>query len=237
MSLTVSSNHEDPSVGQHAAVCVQLIDVGVQPSEKYNPSAKLIIGWEITDEPKRDGTPFIVYKWIGASLGKSAKLTEFLTAWRGKPFTNDELKAFNLTKLLGQQCTLNLIQNEKGKTEVSNCFASKPIPGQQPAPPTTAVSFFDFDTATLEDFEQLPEWAKNHVEKALDFPTLLARMLGIDFKTAQWPQFALIHETYQGILARHPEYAGFYKRVKNPTPTQGPAKQEPLYPDDEPTAF
>jgi hypothetical protein len=60
-----------------------------------------------------------VGKWYTASIGEKANLRKDLVNWRGREFTDDELKGFDVKKLLGVPCMLSLTPNDKGKVRVT----------------------------------------------------------------------------------------------------------------------
>jgi len=74
-----------------------------------NSAHKVLFGFVIPElsyeyEDKESGKKRTGYKTITArftaSLSNKATLTGFLNRWRGKKFTDDELKGFDLKKVL-----------------------------------------------------------------------------------------------------------------------------------------
>lgn len=129
MSLTISSdgggNFEMAPAGTHTATCYRIIDLGTQKTNwqgQEKAQHKVLIAWELTgDDKMADGRPFSVSKRYTASLHEKAGLRKDLESWRGRKFTADELKAFNISKLLGISCMLCVTHDEKegGKTYVN----------------------------------------------------------------------------------------------------------------------
>lgn len=52
------------------------------------------------------------------SLNSKAKLRQHLEAWRGRKFSGEELKGFDLEKLLGANCQLQIVHSlsDNGRT-------------------------------------------------------------------------------------------------------------------------
>src|SRR5262245_30956548 len=87
--------------GVHQGVCVDVVDMGMlkvvwngQTKEQH----KIRIVWQIDevmpdDEKERR---FIVQKRYTLSLSDKANLRKDLEAWRGRSFTEDELKGFDV---------------------------------------------------------------------------------------------------------------------------------------------
>lgn len=121
--------------GVYPGRCIRVVEVGTQ-TKTFNNEPKeiieLVITWE-TNELMEDGRPFIV-SWKGTnSLNNKAKLYKLLSDWRGKPFTPDEAKAFQVSNILDKPCLLNVVQEEwkdrDGNIRVSNHVASvMPLP-------------------------------------------------------------------------------------------------------------
>lgn len=103
--------------GEHNAICVDVVDLGLQMTP-WGEKPKIRIVWELTECPMEDGRPFIVNNRYSPSLDDRSTLRKHLRTWRGKPFTDEELKGFNLETIIGVCCKL-VIQhsvNPKGKT-------------------------------------------------------------------------------------------------------------------------
>jgi hypothetical protein len=156
--------------GVHTAVCTQLIDLGIQYSEKFDKSArKVIITWELPDETyetsEGEKKNRIVWKEYTLSLGDKANLRKDLQAWRGKAFTEDELKGFDLNNILGVGCQIQIIHNKKGENTYANIASIMGLPkGMQMEKPSNLLSF-DLDNPTdySVKFEMLPQFIKDKI--------------------------------------------------------------------------
>ena len=114
--------------GNHMAVCVDVIDLGVVESEYAGEKRRrrmCKLQWQVApaDEDgkevrKDDGRRFVVTATTTASLNDKAKLRAWLEAWRGRAFTADELKAFDLETIVGAGCMLQVEhrQSSAGRT-------------------------------------------------------------------------------------------------------------------------
>lgn len=95
--------------GVAQGVCVDVIDLGLQETQ-WGPKEKVEIRWQL-DTVDPEGRKFIVIQRYTLSLNQKAKLRAHLEAWRGKKFTPEELKGFDLEKLLGANCQIQIIHN------------------------------------------------------------------------------------------------------------------------------
>src|SRR6476469_9306478 len=109
MSLTLSyeqQNYEPIEAGNHLARCVQVIDLGTQEEKAFesdeiqlNPKVRItwelpneLIEWEDKESGEKKTRPQLISQEFKASLHEKAKLRKTLASWRGRDFTDEELK-------------------------------------------------------------------------------------------------------------------------------------------------
>lgn len=151
----------------HVARCYRLIDLGTQRgSYQGEPTIRnqVLIGWELPDCPMDDGKPFTVSAFVTNSLGEKAKLRKWLEAWRGRQFTAEELKRFDLQNILGAPCLVTVIHNEKGRAVVESVTkVPKSIPTPDAVNQTSAFWLDEFDAAK---FDALPDGIKEIIKQS-----------------------------------------------------------------------
>lgn len=109
--------------GTHAAICIQVIDLGTQETSymggETEHKRQIRIGWEIPEERMSDGRPFTIGKTYTFSSHKKAGLRLHLESWRGQAFKEEELSgapgSFDIKNILGKPCLLNVMQKEGQK--------------------------------------------------------------------------------------------------------------------------
>ena len=158
--LTVSAKSKSSvpilEADTYPARCVSLIDVGDQFSEisgRFNRQVVLMFELPtehvVIDGEKKPRFMSITYT---LSLSEKAKLRTILETWRGRGFTDDELKGFDLKQIVGQACMLTVVH----KT------AKNGIPEAE-----TPLLIYDLDEPdALEKMEQLPEWVQNRIKQS-----------------------------------------------------------------------
>lgn len=126
-----------PPEGLHQSVCVDVVDLGLVKTEwGEKPKVRLVFQLVLLDE---DGTEelcpdfdppkrYEVRRDFGLSLSEKSALRPFLEAWRGRKFTKEELAGFDLEKLIGVNCQLQIIHNisEQGRV-FANIQAAVPL--------------------------------------------------------------------------------------------------------------
>jgi hypothetical protein len=161
------SNYTPPPAGMHIARCYRLIDLGTQPKsyqgQPKGEARKIMASWELLGEERTpDGKPFTISKSWFLSMHEKASLRKDLESWRGKPFTVDEECSFDVSKLLGAYCLLNVIQ-EAGtdNNTYTKIKAITPLIKGMPKPDPVNPNFiFDADEPDMEAFEKFSDKMK-----------------------------------------------------------------------------
>lgn len=167
---------EEAPTGTHPAICVQVIDLGTQKNN-YQGSEKIVhkcmISWETPNAKMtgegRAGTPFVVTKFYTASLNEKANLRQDLRNWRGRDFTELELKGFESRSILGKPCFLSITPDEKGKSKITGVM--KLPQGTQLPPPHHKPVYFSLEKAefSLDVYNGLSDGIKNIINKSPEF--------------------------------------------------------------------
>ena len=120
MAIIASNNggtsYEPIASGSYAARCYSMIHIGTIEENIMGTNKKLNkvrITWELPTELKvfkeeNGEQPQVISKEFTLSLHEKATLRNFLKNWRGKDFTDDEAKAFDIEKLVGAPCMINI---------------------------------------------------------------------------------------------------------------------------------
>jgi hypothetical protein len=129
--------------GLHLARCYRIIDLGTQESEYMGVKKmlqKVMLQFEVHSEDENGnptvtakGEPLSISKNFTLSLGEKATLRTDLKTWRGRDFTPEELRGFELKNVLGVWCTLSIIKamGRDGTKEYTNISGIMPVSVQQ----------------------------------------------------------------------------------------------------------
>jgi hypothetical protein len=144
-TLPETVDFERPPDGTYMALCYRIVDLGTQETT-YKGEAKkqhqITLSWELPDERMKDGRPFSVAKRYTFSASENSNFRKALESWRGKKFTAEELRSFELDKLLGKACILTIQTEEKeGKTYTNIVAISPPMKGAKIPTDTINESF------------------------------------------------------------------------------------------------
>src|SRR5688572_13681182 len=110
MARKPESSFDPCPEGLHQACCVDVVDLGLQKGQ-YGEKFKIEIWWQVDLVNERTGRRYTLRKWYTNSLHEKANLRKDLECWRGRKFTEQELAGFDLEKLLGVNCQLQVIHN------------------------------------------------------------------------------------------------------------------------------
>ncbi len=175
--------------GMHLARCYRIIDLGTQKSEyegKVNFLRKIKIVWEVhgTDEDGSPivtdkGEPFIITKDYTLSWGEKANLRKDLEAWRGKPFSEEEQRRFDLKNVLDKFCMINVQHKPRrtGDGVYANVVNVTPVPtalkGSMPKG-VNAAQMFTLGEPDMEMFETFSDYLKNQIKESPEWKALFA---------------------------------------------------------------
>jgi len=180
MSLTAKPGKVTPPIkgGTYQAVCYSVIDLGTQYNEIFHKfSPKVVITWEIPSlriEYEKDGEQLegvrVISKTYTNILHEKSNLYQDLVNWRGKSFTPEELKGFDVSQILGANCVLTIVNTEKnGKTYANVGGVSKPMEGMPSLTPENETVKYDIDDGSEAIPTSVPDWIKDIIKKCREF--------------------------------------------------------------------
>jgi len=163
--IATGSNNKDfepMPIGNYQAVCAFVEDIGTHESSYQGTLLKkhqIVVCWELNEKMivgDNAGKPFMISKFYTLSLHEKANLRKDLESWRGKAFSDEELSGFDVEKLIGVNCLLNIIENVKqdGSKFAKVSSISPIIKGMAPIMPINKVA---------------PEWIQKKREQSLEY--------------------------------------------------------------------
>lgn len=159
---------ELPPTGVYTAVCVWIIDMGMQESTYLGVTKlkrKLKLFFELTGSKMKDGRPFLVSSQMTLTLSPKGNLKPFLEAWRGRAFTAEEMAGFDMQNILGAPCQINVIHNtaEDGNT-YANIGSIMPLGKGMSKPVTeTELIFYSTEDHSEAVYQKIPEGIRNKI--------------------------------------------------------------------------
>ena len=170
--------------GNHIARCYAMVEIGTVREDKGPYMGKELhkvrIGWETPHECHDFGKglqPFSIHKEFTLSMFEKATLRKYLESWRGKPFTEEEAEKFDITKLLGKPCMLNIIHVKSKSSgriyaDISS-IATLPKVIECPEQVNATVEL-SFDNWKQHVFEALPDFVKEKIKKSKEYAAITA---------------------------------------------------------------
>jgi hypothetical protein len=182
--------------GLHLARCYRIVDLGTQTTEYMGETKhqrKIMLGWELhgKDDEGNElvtsrGDPLAIFKNYTLSWNDKANLRIDLQDWRSKPFTEEEMRRFDISTVLGAWCMLNVVQRPgKNGKMYSNVGSIAPVPSvvkQAGLPPAVNVNqLFRLAEPDYELFDTFGKGLKEKIQSSPEWQALQSR------KTAQKP--------------------------------------------------
>ena len=170
--------------GNYIARCYQMIEIGTVEEiiiGEKKTLRKVRIGWELPDElrvfnPEKGEQPCVISQEFTLSMNEKANLRKMLASWRGKDFTEDEARCFDISKLLGVPCMLNII-HKPSKADASKVYEQigsvSPLPKSVKCPDqinkTIVLSYDNFDWGL---FDSMPDFIKQRMKSSKEFAAM-----------------------------------------------------------------
>lgn len=174
--VSAGGDFEIAPEGVFLARCYKMVDVGTQTETGQfgtKENRKIYLYWELLqdddgeDVRMEDGkSPFSIFNSYKLSMHPKANLRKHLDSWRGKKFTEEEAADFDLTKLLGAFCKLQITHSasKDGQKTYANIEAimttKKKLDG------VNEISSFSIENPDMDVFNDLPEWLQAKIEDA-----------------------------------------------------------------------
>lgn len=179
-----STSFEPIPTGNYPARCYSMVHIGtideIILGEKKTLN-KVRITWELPTELKvfkeeNGEQPCVISKEFTLSLHEKATLRSFLKNWRGKDFTDEEAKAFDIEKLVGAPCMLNITHKQKkdGSGVYAEIGSVSAMPKGFSCPEQINPSFvFTYENFDKVKFDSLPEFMRNKMVNSLEYKAVV----------------------------------------------------------------
>lgn len=185
MAITATNSGGTPRelipTGNYIARCYKMIHIGTVEEIILGEKKilnKVRIGWELPTEQRifseeKGLQPLVIDKEFTLSLHEKSSLRGVLKSWRGKDFTEDEAKSFDITKLLGVACMINII-HKPSKKDPSRMFEEiagiTAVPKGFDIPAQINPTFvLDYDNFDFDKFNTLPDFIKQKMQGSVEY--------------------------------------------------------------------
>lgn len=182
MSLIAKDSGDFVTVppGMHLGRCYRIIDLGTQRSEylgveKFQP--KVMIQFEVHGEDDqgkplqtKDGRPLSISKSYTVTLVDKSNLRKDLQMWRGRDFTSEELRGFELKNVLGAWAMLSITHTESNGKTYTNIAGVNPVPANMKKAGlpegVNELQVFTLDDPDMKMFDSFSENLKKRISSS-----------------------------------------------------------------------
>ena len=181
MALTARSKgngdlFEPVPSGLQLALCYGVFDIGTHLEERWDTEIhKIVVVWELPQHriqiEDRD-LPRAISKSYRLSLHRKANLRADLESWRSRPFTKEqaEVAGFDLKKILGIPCQLNIIHNTSGDKTYANVASVVPAPMGTELKTENPHAYFSFEEWPEKGIPvNTPDWIKEKIQTSYEW--------------------------------------------------------------------
>jgi len=180
------SSYEPIPAGTYLARCYSMVEIGTLEEEFQGIKKwvnKVRITWELPTEmkvfnPDKGEQPQAISKEFTLSMHEKSTLRAFLTSWRGKGFTEDEAKEFDVSRLVGVPCMLSIV-HEPGKKDPSRIYdkiasVSTVMKGVTMPRQVNPSFIFELDAFDQSKFDSLPDFLKDKIRQSKQYKTIIS---------------------------------------------------------------
>lgn len=174
-----------PSVdaGLHPGILVGIYHLGTHIDPAFNKKKqKLVFVFELpmAAPVEIDGKtlPRTLSKSVNATMGDKGHLRPMIESWRGKKLTEEEARTYDITKLLGRPCQLNVIHSEwkeKIRPEINGVFPSPKDVKLTPKTQPVSWAVGNLDSADELDQADIADWIKDRAAASEEYKALRGR--------------------------------------------------------------
>lgn len=122
--------------GPASAVGCDVVDLGMlKVSYPGKPDAikhKIKVVWMLGEMDAATGKRYTVQKRYTLSLHEKATLRKDLESWRGRAFTSEERQGFDVEKVIGVPCFINVVHTERNGSTYADVQSIMPLPKSMP---------------------------------------------------------------------------------------------------------
>lgn len=177
--MMIASDNQGSSIpklegGVYTVVSSAIVDLGLQKSEKFQKvQRKFMMIWTVLGEfveVNDEKLPRQLSKEYSFSLNEKSTLRKDLQAWRGKAFTDEELKGFNILNVLNVPCQLQILLEEKNGKQYNNIASIMALPKGTNVENLDSTYHFDIEnTESWANWNKIPEWIRERIKKAENY--------------------------------------------------------------------
>jgi hypothetical protein len=196
--------------GVYPARCVSVINLGMQNNDfdaSQKPKQRMAFEFEVIGESRDDGDALLMYKEFTLSLHSSSALRPFLEAWRGRAFSETELKGFDVSTTLGAACRLLVNHKTTVKGQRAVIDGIQAVRQSEVGPARSPLLKYDADCLDLEILQKLPKFIQEKIAKAVKPEPEPVAIPKPEFDDLDWDVGFKPDEAYSDELDRRLELA------------------------------
>lgn len=185
MAITATNNgtqRELLPAGSYIGRCYSMVHIGTVKETILGVDKllnKVRIAWELPTELKvfkeeNGEQPIVMSREFTLSLNEKATLRKYLAAWRGKDFTEDEAKSFDITKLIGVPATIIIThkQSKSGNAYAEISSLGMLTKGVTCPPAINKPVILSYDNFDYDVYNTLPDFIKDKIRTSLEYAAL-----------------------------------------------------------------
>jgi hypothetical protein len=195
--------------GNHVARLYQIVHIGTVPTTfqgETRMTDKVRLTFELCNERKafKEGEPekpYSVSREFTFSMGKKSNLRAFVEGFGGTKLHDEEAYNFDIDKLLGEACLLNVVHVEKDGATYANIAGASPLPKGLEAPALyNEADLIDVNTASFDEIDALPEFLREKIKSSEEFAAKVRHQGNMEAASLEKPRTSTDDDEFDGVV-------------------------------------
>jgi hypothetical protein len=153
------------------AVCSGVVDLGSRKNQFGNNVRSVLIQFEIPEIRSDEDKPRVQSRMFTLSMHEKSRLRELLESWRGKRFTEEDLKdkKWDVCQMIGENAMLQILHDKKGENTYAKIKNILPYKGEKKAPELDQIQFSLAESVDDDMLLLLPEWMQKMIKESPEY--------------------------------------------------------------------
>ena len=164
--------YEQLEEGTYPARCIGLIDLGTQTHEKFGTNRMIYVPFEIIDEEREDGSPFIMGMFMTVKFSPKSTLGKTLKTWFGIEVKQGDDYHFEEFDNAAAMVTVQNKANEEGEEKSKIITVARVPKKMKVGEAQNEFVEFSLDDFNKSVFNELPEWLQDRIKESEEWATI-----------------------------------------------------------------
>jgi hypothetical protein len=173
-ATNTGKTREPIPAGTYLARCYSIAHIGTEFFEyqgEPKQTNKVRFTFELPTKLKvfkegEEAKPLAIGEEYGISTHEKSNLRKVMNSWRGKDFTEEEVKSFDVTSMISKPCLITISITDKGYNKITGI--SSLMEGQTCPEQINPTQLFDYEE-NFDNLSKLPTFIQDKIKKTPEY--------------------------------------------------------------------